>query len=460
MIRYSDLKYLSVPLPEDVAKLKGFGDFARMERVIDLKLNKPGVPECLKKRLELEKEIIRLMPDNYPYDFDTALGMLREAFGAFEPEELDALRDTDAVDWAYIGGQVHFKDDFLPNLIKTRSAFADRLLPEKRLEFLPNTDTLLADTVRKMIAQGGMSMRFTVRHELKITNPRRDEKVRVWLPIPKEYAQCRNVRITALSHEDGVISPDTAPQRTVYFEAPAQADKPFFVEYTFETHNPYIEPKAEDVLDWQPTFYTEEYPPHILFTPYLRMLAGEIVGQERNPLLKARKIYDFITTKCTYSYMREYITMPQIPEYMASSMKGDCGVQALLFITLCRICKIPARWQSGIYVKPYDVGSHDWAQFYVEPYGWLFADCSFGGSAYRKGDLQRWNFYFGNLEPYRMPANSEYQHDFRNAPVYPRRDPYDNQTGEAEYESGPVPVCDMEKTRTIIEYSEIPGGLV
>ena len=49
MIRYSDLKYLSVPLPEDVAKLKGFGDFARMERVIDLKLNKPGVPRMPEK---------------------------------------------------------------------------------------------------------------------------------------------------------------------------------------------------------------------------------------------------------------------------------------------------------------------------------------------------------------------------------------------------------------------------
>ena len=64
---------------------------------------------------------------------------------------------------------------------------------------------------------------------------------------------------------------------------------------------------------------------------------------------------------------------------------GRCGIQALLFVTLCRAVDIPARWQSGLYTTPVNVGCHDWAQFYVEPYGWLFADCSFGGSAWRAG---------------------------------------------------------------------------
>ena len=100
--------------------------------------------------------------------------------------------------------------------------------------------------------------------------------------------------------------------------------------------------------------------------------------------------------------MREYFTLPDsIPDYYAAGLRGDCGVQALLFITLCRCAGIPARWQSGLFVTPYAQGCHDWAQFYVAPYGWLFADCSFGGSAWRAGNAERHAFYFGNLDPFR-----------------------------------------------------------
>ena len=35
--------------------------------------------------------------------------------------------------------------------------------------------------------------------------------------------------------------------------------------------------------------------------------------------------------------MREYFTISNISEYAATNLKGDCGVQAILFITLCRI---------------------------------------------------------------------------------------------------------------------------
>lgn len=75
-------------------------------------------------------------------------------------------------------------------------------------------------------------------------------------------------------------------------------------------------------------FDTEELPPHVVFTPYLRALAKEIVGDETNALLKARKIYDFITTQAVYRFMPPYLTVPNIPEYFLSGLRGDCGVQA------------------------------------------------------------------------------------------------------------------------------------
>ena len=132
--------------------------------------------------------------------------------------------------------------------------------------------------------------------------------------------------------------------------------------------------------------------------------------------------------------MRAYSTITNIPEYAALNLKGDCGVQALLFITLCRYAGIPARWQSGLAVTPCDIGPHDWAQFYVAPFGWLFADPSFGGGELKSNNIDKWNFYFGNLDPFRMVANSEFQHEFDPPKKHLRHDPYDNQVGEMEYE--------------------------
>lgn len=442
-----DLKYLSVPLPEDVIKLKGYGDIERLHHVIDLKLEK-DIPYALRQRLLLEKEILALWPKAYPHTQEAALQQLRVCFGAdFTEEELERLRDEDAVEWAYINGEIHYKNNFLYNLIKTRQAYDDRIVPAQRARYHYKQDhtAMLNDVIRRYKEHGGARARFHMRSTMTIdpVSGRDGQKVYAHLPLPIEYAQVKNVRILSLSHpDDAVIAPPDYPQRTVCFHA--LPEKPFSVEYTYETHMTHVVPDPARALPQQPTFYTEEYAPHIRFTPYLRMLCREIVGAETNPLVKARKIYDFITTKMIYSFMRPYMTMPSVAEYGATSLKGDCGVQALLFITLCRIAGVPARWQAGLEVCPLDVGCHDWAQFYVAPYGWLFADPSFGGSAWRAGDEERWNFYFGNLDPYRLPANSDFQHDFfvpfRNL----RYDPYDNQDGEAEYDDATVPASAID----------------
>lgn len=447
-----DLRYLSVPLPEDVEKLKYFGDFERLNRVIDLKLQNPDLPHALRERLAMEKEICVRWPSEYPYTQQEALQQLRDALGADFPEsELESLRNQDAVEWAYIMGEVRYKDNFLSNLIKTRPQYESRVKDEKRLAYKRKNADMLNGIIARMKEEGKLAARFHMRLEMRVDSVagREGQAVTVHLPLPIEYAQVRNFKLLSLSHPDAVVAPADYPQRTVCFHA--VPDRPFSVEFSYETHMRYVSPDPAKVLPQQPTFYTEEYAPHIRFTPYLRALADEIVGAETNPLCKARKIYDFITTKTIYSYMRNYFTMPMVPEYIATSLKGDCGVQALLFITLCRIAGVPARWQAGMEVSPLDVGSHDWAQFYIAPYGWLFADPSFGGAAYRMGRTDRWNFYFGNLDPYRLPANSEYQHDFYVPTRFLRRDPYDNQSGEAEYDDGPVPSSATHTKREALE---------
>ena len=89
--------------------------------------------------------------------------------------------------------------------------------------------------------------------------------------------------------------------------------------------------------------------------------------------------------------------------------------------------------------------------FYVEEYGWLYADPSFGGSAYASGDENRRRFYFGNLDPYRMTANHAFQQEFAVKKDFMPIDPYDNQSGEIESETKGFASYEVESDKEWLE---------
>lgn len=456
----SDLSYLSYPLPPDVQRLFEAGDFARMERVIKRRLNDPSTPKCLADRLRFQLDIAREIPAAYPHTRASLLAQLKERVRGFTEDELEALRDDGTLDWRYIGGEVFFKDNCISNLFKTRSEYAERAVDPLVRESASRRSAQLNAVISKMKAQGGIRARFELHEEMTVRSDRLTpgETLRIHLPLPVVHAQVASAALLSTSHPAVYIAPEDEPHRTVYFELPYEPGMRVSAELSYEIDARYISPDPEAVSPEQPTFDTQEQPPHVVFTPYLRALAKEIVGDETNPLKKARRIYDFITTKAVYRFMPPYLTVTNIPEYFASGLRGDCGVQALTFITLCRLCGIPARWQAGLATEPASAGNHDWARFYVAPYGWLFADCSFGGSAYRAGELERWNFYFGNLEPWRLPLCSDYQQELNPPRRFLRRDPYDNQNGEVETLTRALSREEYDTDCRVVRYEEIASG--
>lgn len=52
---FNDLKYLQIPLPEELLKLKWHGSFKRMNKVIEAKLAK-DIPLALKKNCFMKKK--------------------------------------------------------------------------------------------------------------------------------------------------------------------------------------------------------------------------------------------------------------------------------------------------------------------------------------------------------------------------------------------------------------------
>ena len=426
----NNLSYLTSDLPEDIKNLVTIGNFEEANKLIDIYLNR-NISSMLKDRLIFEKHRMNILKREYPYNYDEALNLLQDRIDDLTKEEFNTLKLQRYMDWIFVDGRIMFHKNFYSNILKVNQNIKNRLKNRNS----EKESTLLDDTVNDIISKGEKKYFIHLKTgiELKDEGTRIGEKLRVYIPILQNADQIKNIKILNTSHEISYISPESYPQRTIYFETEVKGRDKFTVEYSYENHIKYNELDYDNVSNIQPVFHTEEWPPHIVFTPFLVDLANEIVGCETNPLKKARKIYDYITKNVQYSYVRPYQAILNIAEYCAYNLKGDCGVQALLFITLCRIAGIPARWQSGLYVNPEYIGCHDWANIYVEPYGWLFADPSFGGGAYRNKNEKRWNFYFGNLDPFRMVANSEFQYDLLPEKKFLRSDPYDNQVGEVEY---------------------------
>jgi len=266
--------------------------------------------------------------------------------------------------------------------------------------------------------------------------------VRCWLPYPRERAshQTEIHFITSEPRYHIIADNHNYLQRTIYLEKIARQDGPtvFQVVFEYTGHAFYQSVTADDIqpyrMDEELSEFIAERPPHIVFTDELRELSARIVGDETNPFLIAKKIYEWVDSHIPWASAREYSTIRNISSYCYQNMHGDCGIQTLLFMTLCRLNGIPTKWQSGWTTVPGDPGIHDWGEMYFEPVGWLPVDVDHG---LRESDNQnvRW-FYFGNVDSYRLVVNDDYSQPLFPAKIHPRSETVDFQRGEVEWEGG------------------------
>lgn len=184
------------------------------------------------------------------------------------------------------------------------------------------------------------------------------------------------------------VSGESDAQPTVYFEETAKAGEVFALEYEFDYTVTYrnlnllldtpayctdADLSAEEERAFAPENMQEEVP-HMMFTEQLKTLCKEIVGAETERFAQVKKDIRLCYDGDGLSFVRDYASIDNLSEYCALNRRGDCGVQSLLFITLCRIAGIPAQWESGLEAAPDYVGEHDWAKFFIRGIGWLYAD--------------------------------------------------------------------------------------
>ncbi len=267
------------------------------------------------------------------------------------------------------------------------------------------------------------------------------KQIRCWIPFPREIENRQtDIQLLTTSPRKYILADNRRLQRTIYFQQPSKGEKEtgFSVEYIYTAHGVYVPVDPEKVVPVDKTGnlgdFLSERPPHIVFSKDLQELSRAIVGDEKNPYRIAQKLFAWVDTNITWASAREYSTFYNIPEYVIRTRHGDCGMQTLTFMTLCRLNGIPTKWQSGWEFQPPDDSMHDWGEIYFEPYGWVPMDVTYG---LRDTDDEplKW-FYLSGMDSYRLIFNDDYSRSFEPSKRHFRSETIDSQRGEVEWDGG------------------------
>lgn len=439
----SQLPFLAVSLPEEVKMYHYTGDFEGEIVCIDRWLSK-ALPEAIRRRLEIQRFFAVQLLHDYPLPQDAFIEKLKARYPSVNEATLEALIEQGNVDFILKGGVRFFQHQAVINALNQHEDMLSAL--EDPAYITPDRSASGLESIQAMQEAGTLAYRYEVEEWIKLEPhaERPGETLQLWFPYPVACATqpAEEIKLISSSHPV-TITGDV--HRAAFMEVPCEASATYAVRFSFVQRAKYIDlsghvacgiPVGEGLSPEDLKKYTDEQYPHIRFTPTVKALAEEIRGDETDPLRLARRVYDWICTHVKYSYVRDYLLIENIPEFVVVNGYGDCGTMALVFITLCRALGIPAKWQSGSSCRPDGIGSHDWCMFYVAPYGWLYCDPSYGVGAAKNHNEVRRNHYFGNLDPFRLVASDEFQQPLIPDKALCRMDPYDNQSGEAEYADG------------------------
>lgn len=446
------------PLAVRFRELTSEGAFADAESL--LRSAEDGQDPETRQLVREGLDLLRRMRRDYRLEDDELLERLGRSIPDVSAENLDRWRAAGEIQWRLIDGKVAYFNREPSNLFRFcpeakerrdrhREASGEQQpsgeSPQQILNrHLAEVAEAAAKEERELVEPIRHKITYTITVHPDQVGGRRGSVIRAWLPFAQEHRLQQDVRLLRTSPEEHVIAPvakdpydgSVTPHRTIFFEQVVEdPSEPVAFEIAFAYVACAYYPDLDDVRarplpEGKLKHYLCERLPHIRFTPELRQRVRQVVGDETNPLIKARLIFDDVARNIRYCAEEEYSTISGFTEKALRTGRGDCGVQSMLFITMCRAAGIPARWQSGFETQPQNWNLHDWAEFYVEPWGWLPADVSYG---YRKSeDFRVRDFYFGHQDAYRLIVNMDYGFPLHPAKQSLRSEPADFQRGEVE----------------------------
>ncbi|HXH08723.1 MAG TPA: transglutaminase domain-containing protein [Alphaproteobacteria bacterium] len=299
-------------------------------------------------------------------------------------------------------------------------------------------------------AHGGASLRrasFEVRHELKVMVPQGAQKVRIWFALPQDDpipgdGTAPAQQVTDL-HIDAPypyrVERDSEGSKILYLEAEKPREQEISIVETFvltrsEVRVPVDASTAKPLTDADRARFAAYLTAnkHVVIDDEIRQLADQIVGDESNPVLAARKLYDWVLHNIDY-WVKDPKNKKASPvgstTYCLTFRTGNCTDFESLWTSLARAKGIPTRIVYGSFFKPdlngYDLDQsyHCWATFYAPGLGWIPHDVAvadmYAGEFEVTSDNEtlmrrttadgvfgpdpaKVEYYFGNLDERRM----------------------------------------------------------
>ncbi len=439
------------------ASLERQGQFKQAESVLSAALAVQSITGPERKTLAFERDRLERIRKDYSYSQAELFAALKKSVRGLSEKEFERWIAEGRFDVREIDGERRFMGSSVSNLFFRYPELNPRRMPVKDTTHhdRANWETCVAIKAaaqrekRPYVLPKQFEAEMTVSVEAD-TVPE-GKVIRAWLPIPRRYPFQNEFSLLKTSSPIKHTDDESSPIRAIELEQPAVKGAPtkFSIAYDYTVYGVWFDIRPEAVTRANANnpalkpFLAEA--PHIVFTPELRTLSKRIAGSETNPVLKAKKFYDWIASNIKYSYALEYSTIPNLSEYCLTKGYGDCGQEALLFMALCRLNEIPARWQSGWNTFPGAKSIHDWCEIYLDPYGWVPVDPYKGIWAMQYATTltpaqQREvrDFYFGGLDYYRMAANSDHNQTLTPAKKSFRSDNVDFQRGELEWSTNNI----------------------
>ena len=388
-----------------------------------------------------EKEINRRVVLDFNKNLDDILLEIREIYPNVSEKDIKKWENAHALEFIEINGEKRYFRRAARNLFRIDKE-AKKLYIEKFGDEKAGINGFLKNYLQNK-EQRTKNKDFTFIFQLKVAANAvpSGEVIRCWLPFPLQDVEYqKNIKLISVNSDKFQISENSVHQ-TIYLEKNAKKDEEtvFEVEYSFETHchcGIDLQSLEQKPIEAKAAMTIEEKP-HIVFTEKIKKMSAQIIGNDQDNYQKAKKIFTWISQNIVWAAAREYSTIKNIPQYVLENRHGDCGQVTLLFITLCRLNGIPARWLSGFMLHPNYENLHDWAEIFIDGKGWLPVDVSFGLQNWAKTDNLRY-FYFGNMDAFRLIINNDISGELSPAKIFPRSETVDFQRGEVEWRGGNI----------------------
>ena len=259
---------------------------------------------------------------------------------------------------------------------------------------------------------------YSVRHQIAVKDLPADAKqVRIWFWMPEDTPEQKVLDFKIVEAPEGVrITRDASYGRSwIYADVAADAAKPPKIVTEFRLRRREVRgladaTKAGPITAEHRRAFARELrldEKHMEVSPEIKKIADELCGTETNPVLQARKCFDFVIAKSDH-YSKsgpspKGLCLGDCMECLAGT--GDCCTdQHALFIALCRARGIPCRLIYGSRLnyanegKDYDPGYRCWPRFFAPGLGWVPVDVS-SADATKDNDSDRW---FGGLDDRRI----------------------------------------------------------